>query len=269
MIALNEIVKNKENFEKKYQQMGKRVNLNSIVFLEEKYSKLQLEAKENRTNCNKLCSTVADEINQGKDVGELIAKINSLDKLICKQTKTLEKMYAKINKKLRKLHNPAKGENLLNLHIKTKAKEYSIVDFVEAIGKISVVNITDKSIKNYLKTREDYIFSVDNLPIVLKYKNKYTILASKDDCIKIYDTLVKQLKDNSKVLIQKSIRQLKKPSTEEYRATLSDNSVVDLKLVEEFYSREYSLKYTDPKSDMSKFLNQIDINIYSKNPTIK
>ena len=103
----------------------------------------------------------------------------------------------------------------------------------------------------------------------MKHKNKYSILASKEDCIKIYDNFVKQLKDNSKVLIQKSIKQLKKPSSEEYRATLSDNSVIDLKLIEEFYSREYSLKYTDTKSDMSKFLNQIDINIYSKNPTIK
>jgi hypothetical protein len=99
-------------------------------------------------------------------------------------------MYAKINKKLRKLHNPAKGENLLNLHIKTKAKEYSIVDFVEAIGKISVVNITDKSIKNYLKTREDYIFSVDNLPIVLKHKNKKALTIKSAVLITIASLLI-------------------------------------------------------------------------------
>lgn len=267
MIALNEIVKNKEYFINKYKQMGKSANLDSIVFLEEKYSKLQLEAKNNRSNCNKLCSQVAEQINDKKDVSVLISQINTLDNFINKQTKILDKMYAKINKKLRKLHNPARCENLLNLHIKTKAKDYSVLNFINEINKISTINIINDSIKKYLKTREDYVFTADNLPMIIKYKNKITILATKEDCIQIYDNLVKQLKDNSKVLIQKSIRQLKKQSTDEYRATLSDNSVIDLRLVEEFYSREYSLKYTDKKSDMSKFLNQIDINIYTKNLT--
>lgn len=264
MIALNELVKNSEDFAKKYKLMGKRINLGSILLLEKKFTALQQKTTADRSACNKLCSTVAEMINQNKDMSETIAKINTLDKQINKDTILLNKLYKKINLKLLKLPGLARNENVLNLHIKTKATNFSIDDFVSQITKLSEIEVLKENINTYLQSKESQIFDTQDLPMVLKFKHKISIFLTKKDVVKVYDELVQSLKDNSKVLIQKSIRSMKKESSEEYRAVLPDKSIVDLRLIEEYKSREFGLKYHDNETDMSKFLNQIDIYIFKK-----
>ena len=269
MIALNELIKNSEEFNKKYKLMGKRINLDSILLLEKKFSKLQLKLNTDRSTCNKLCSSVAEMINNNKDTSEIINEINTLDKHINRDTTKLNKMYKKINTKLSKLPNLAKNDNVLNIHIKTKAQDFTINDFVSEISQIAKIQNLSETTKQYLKDKESQIFEMANLPIIIQYKNKISILLTKKEVFNAYDKLVKALKDNSRILIQKSIKSMKKESSEEYRAVLSDKSIIDLKLIEEFNTREFGLKYHDNETDMSKFLNQIDINIYSKNLKIE
>ena len=63
MIALNELVKNYDKYVDKYKLMGKKAKLDSIISLEQKFTKLQQETNAKRSNCNKLCSEVANKIN--------------------------------------------------------------------------------------------------------------------------------------------------------------------------------------------------------------
>ena len=59
MIALNELIKNKELFERRYNIKGLKFNLDIIFDLEEKRKELQLTTEKMRADCNKLCGEVA------------------------------------------------------------------------------------------------------------------------------------------------------------------------------------------------------------------
>lgn len=264
MIALNELVKNYDNYVGKYNLMGKKAKLDSIILLEKKFTKLQQETNAQRSKCNKLCSEVANKINEKEDTSSLIEEINNLDTQINKSTILLNALYNKINIKLSKLPSLPRCENVLNIPIKTTQTNFNVKDFVQEVSKIAEIRELEESTLDFLKSQEDCIFEVEKMPTSIGYKNKITILSTKDDIYKIYDSLIETMKQNAKLLIQKSIRQMKKDSAQEFRVVLSDRSVIDIRLIEEYYSREYSLKYHDSKTDMNKFLNQIDIYLFSK-----
>ena len=264
MIALNELVKNYDNFVDRYKLMGKKAKLDSIIFLEKKFTKLQLETNQERSNCNKLCGNVAEKLRRGESTSSLIDEINSLDKKINSSTAKLTSLYKKINNKLKKLPSYPREDNVLNIPIKTTQTNLGAKDFVNEIAKIAEIRELEETTLDFLKSQENCVFEVEKLPTIVGFKNRISILSSKDDVLKIYDKLIKFLEQNAKLLIKKSIKQMKKESTSEYRTVLADRSVIDIRLVEEYYSREYSLKYHDSKKDMSRFLNQIDIFIYSK-----
>ena len=82
MIALNEIISNKEKFELIYKSMGKNIKLDKIISLEEEFIKLDKKSSELRSECNKLCSEIAEIVNSNSDTNDAISKINSIDKEI-------------------------------------------------------------------------------------------------------------------------------------------------------------------------------------------
>ena len=181
-----------------------------------------------------------------------------------KSTILLNALYNKINDKLSKLPSLPREANVLNLPIKTTQTNFNVKNFLEEISNFGEIKELEESTLDFLKSQEDCIFEVEKMPVVIGFKKQIAILSTKEETLKFYEKLIKILENNAKLLIKKSIRQMDKESTQEYRVVLSDRTIIDIKLIEEYYSREYSLKYHDSKKDMSKFLNQIDIIIYSK-----
>ena len=264
MIALNEIISNKEKFDKKYKFMGKKVKLDKIISLEEDFIKLDKKANELRSNCNKLCGEIAKLINLKCDTSDAILKINSLDKEIISLEKKSSKAMSKINKKLKKLPNPSLEDNALNIPIKTKNTDFSKKDFLEFLNQISDIQNTNQSYKKYIASLEKIVFKAENLPQIIKLKGskkqKFIILCGLD-ALEILNNIQNILTDNAKYLINKSSKQLKKESSKELYSTLSDGTFVTVRFSGEFISREKSIKLYDKNLDMTKFVNIIKLTI--------
>ena len=95
MIALNEIISNKNLFEEKYKLMKKNIKLDKIIQLEENFIILDKKANELRANCNKLCSEIAELVNSNSDTTEALSKINMLEKQISRLEKNHQKQWQK------------------------------------------------------------------------------------------------------------------------------------------------------------------------------
>ena len=80
MIALNELIKNKEIFEDKYKAKGKKTNLKKILDLENKRKILQLKTESDRATCNKLCASVANLKNNDENITKIIFIPNYMNK---------------------------------------------------------------------------------------------------------------------------------------------------------------------------------------------
>ena len=115
MIALNEILTKKEDFEQKYGLMNKKVKLDKIVNLEQKFIVLDKKANELRATCNKICGEFSKLVESNTDVSEALFEINSLDKKINQILSKSQKSMKKINTMLKKLPNPALENNILNI----------------------------------------------------------------------------------------------------------------------------------------------------------
>ena len=264
MIALNEIISNKEKFEEKYNSMGKKIKLNKIIKLEEDFIAYDKKACELRALCNKLCSEIAELINTNSETTEAISKINKIDKEILFYEKKSSKAMNKINKKLNKLPNIPIEKNTLNIAVKTKKTSFSKKEFIDKINNISQIESINQNEKIYLESLKKIVFKAENLPKVIKakgnHKQKYIILCG-SDALSILNDLQNSLTENAKYLTIKSIKSLKKESSKELYATLTDNSFISVKFLGEFLSREKLIKLYDKKLDMTKFVNIIKISI--------
>ncbi len=264
MIALNEIISNKDRFEQKYKLMDKKVKLEKIIQLEEDFIKLDKKAVELRSNCNKFCGEIAELINSNTDTSDAISKINCLDKeIICLEKKSAKAM-SKINKKLNKLPNPSLEDNILNISVKTKLTNFSKENLTETLNQISDIQTVNQNYKKYINSLEKVVFKAENLPQVVKLsgskKQVYVILCG-TNALEILNNIQNTLTDNAKYLTIKSVRQLKKESSKELYATLSDSTFVTMKFSGEFVSREKSIKLYDKNLDMTKFVNIIKVTI--------
>ena len=105
MIALDKLIKNFDEYTNKYKLLNCKADLKQITDLYSKYQSLQKQTEEMRANCNKLCGEIATIKNKGKDVGEKIKQINTLDAQITKNKIILKRAETKLNKKLGKLPN--------------------------------------------------------------------------------------------------------------------------------------------------------------------
>ena len=264
MIALNEIISNKEKFELTYKSMGKKIKLDKIISLEEEFIKLDKKSNSLRSECNKLCAEIAELVNSKSDTSEAISKINNLDKGIIKLEKKSEKAMKKINKKLKKLPNLPLENNTLNLAVKTKNTEFSKEDLIRSINQFSEIEPVEQNYNGFINSIKKVVFKAENLPkiVLLKgsRKQNFVILCG-INAIEILNNLQKTLTENAKYLTIKSIKTLKQESSKELYATLSDKSFVSIKYSGEFVSRENSIKLYDKNIDMTKFVNIIKITI--------
>ena len=173
MIALNELIKNKEEFAKRYELMGKKYNLDKIVDLEQKFIVIDQKKNTARATSNKLCSQVADLINNNKSTIELIQQINQLDKQILHDEHKSSKAMAKINKHLSKLPNLPIDDNILNISYKTSANpDFTFNQFMQELSKIAKPISIKNSPERYLKSIRNRVIKHENLPQCMLFQSK-------------------------------------------------------------------------------------------------
>lgn len=263
MIALNEIISNKEKFEQTYKKMGKNIKLDKIISLEEEFIKLDKKSNELRSKCNKLCSEIAELVDSGTSTANAISKINEIDKNIIKLEKKSSTAMKKINKKLKKLPNLPLDENILNIAVKTKTTKFSKNDFICFLEQFSKIEKVNQNYKNYLNSLKKIVFKAETLPKIIEINGskQQIIILCGTNAIEILKKIENILTENAKYLTIKSIKSLNKESSKEFCATLSDNTFICVKFSGEFVSREKMIKLYDKNLDMTKFINTIKLSI--------
>lgn len=267
MIALNKILENREEFEKKFKLMGKKINLERIVLLEKSFINIDKKASELRAKCNKLCGEIFELINNNLDTKEALSNINKLDKEIIKLSKKSCSSMNKINKIIKKLPNPAIDKNILNISIKTKNNNEvkTINDFINKISEFANIEQTLFSEKKFYSSLKKVVFKSENFPKIIKLgssKSQKVLMMSDNQTInEIYSIIEQILTQNSKFLVLKSIRNLKKYSSKELVSMLYDGTRLSVELLGEYVSRENSVKFYDKTLDMTQFVNMIKITV--------
>jgi len=259
MIALNELIKNRELFERRYLLKGKKVSLNKIFLLEQKRKKLQLETESMRATCNKFCGQIAEKRSSSEDISTLISEIEDIDKNITKNSKILLGQTLKLDKMLQKLHNLPDDENQSNLQLETLGKSSSLQNLETFLNKIAQILPYDESINKLLKKKQNYLFS--ELPTIAKCSDGFMILLKKDQFEEIKTKILDYFKNNAQHIIKFSIKKLPKHCTDAYLVHLDKALSLDIEIVKEFESRKYKIKYRDVQADMTKFVCQINIRL--------
>ncbi len=265
MIALNEILKNKELFENKYKLMGKKVDLDKIIKLEQSFIAKDKLANELRSMCNKRCSEIADAVNLNKDIAQEIKEINKLDRKINSLCKASKKAMAKINARLTKLPNLPQEDNLLSLSIKTHSNPQTKTMFLKDLTNNDCFSISNLSEKKYFRSLQKIVFKKEDLPRLIKLKSnsKHNFLwLCTQNSTEIFDNLQNLLVEIAQFLFKKSIKFLKKDCSKELFAWLSDGTRVSVEFLGEYVSRDYSIKFYDKQLDMTKFVQMIRITIF-------
>ena len=258
MIALNEIIKNREVYERKYRIKGCKVDFEKIFSLTNIMKDLQLATEALRADCNKLCGSVADYRNQNKDVKIVVREIKKIDKTIDFNTKKLFKINKNINLLLKSLDNLPVHENMndevLCSNDNQELTQKTIEAFVESLEKVEIV---DYDIDKQMQYMQNMI--LDNPNQIYKCKNGYLFVTSHDRFDLLQKSLIEFFKDNASKLIRKGVADLSKQSSDSYVAEFSTNSTLLIEIIDEFLSREYKIKYHDDKIDMTKFVKQINL----------
>lgn len=265
MIALNEILKNREKFELQYNRMGVHHNIDKVIKLEQKFIILDDKKNKNRARCNKLCAEIANKINKSEEISSLVKQINSLDKQISSYEKKSKLAMKKINRYLRKLPNLPINDNLNDIEIPSKQNlQFSQDNISSELEKIAKIQTTNNSFKHLIKSYKKRVIKADNLPLIYKINSKNTsqfLIFGKEKLIDLFENLTSFLSKHAISLKQISIIDLKKDSSLEYQGVLSNYSKVSIEFLGEYISREISLKYYDQSLDMTKFVNMIRISI--------
>ncbi len=255
MIALNEIIDNKELFEKKYKSMGKSIDLTPFVILENKRKIVQIEAENLRADTNKLCASVAES----KNAKELVKQINRNNLKIKRKMKRLDVLGKQIDNKLKTLPNIAYFDNELNLQLETAKSTSKTSDFISYLNDKYDIKTYKYSIKCFVKSLRNRLFQESELPVAVQTKSGLVILADAENAKKIETDLLEYLKSNAKYLVLPAIKNLNHSSLAEYVATLNDTESLKLEIKGEYFTRGYKIKYKNTKLDTTKFLYQIDI----------
>lgn len=259
MIALNEIIKNKELFLNRYKLKGRRISLKKLFNLESKNKELQLKTESMRSNCNKLCGIIAELRNKNQDTSSLIFEINKLDMQIKKNNKLLARTNNQINKILSKLHNLPDDENLTNLQLETKNKATNLENLESFLNKVSTIKISDTTTNKYLYKLHDVI--LDSLPQVIKCNDGYVILSNLNNFETLKEQLLNYFKLNAEHLIKVSIKKISKECASSYLVHLNKTLSLNVDIIREYNTRSHKIKYHDTTTDMTKFVNQINIKI--------
>ena len=260
MIALNELLKNLDEYEKAYKLMGLKVNLNVFVELEEKLKQTQLDFEHKRALCNKMCGELIIKNTAGNNTTEDIKKIEKLDAEASKLQKKLAKITNKINSKLAKLDNKPDNLNTKHLQIDTNKKESSISDLKKFFDSNYKTEQYKKSNKSFIKTQVEKVFDQKTLPFITNTKDGAVILCSLQDIDEVLEILLNFFKQNSLSIIEKAITNIDKSSAREFLIHLQNSVYIKMEVKREYFSRQFKIKYKDTSTDMTKFVNQININ---------
>ncbi len=259
MIALNELLNQREKYEETYKAMGLKENLNSIVELESKRKKLQLKAEELRAKNNRDCANIAKLRKGNLDTTSAMHDILETEKEIKSLQKDLSFMEKCINSKLKKLHNLPDSLNELNLQIDTKGNKSNFTEFTSLLKSFMNSYNSLHTTTGYVKKLKMRVFDESELPICVFSRNGILILVPDYDLDKTLKKLFNYFNENAMNVVQLSFKNLKKSSTAEYLIQFNEKQIIKLELKREFYTRQYKLKYKNKSLDMTKFVNQIDI----------
>lgn len=259
MIALNELIKDIEKYKIAYKLMGIKTNLNIFVMLENKLRIAGQEFEHSRANCNKKCGELIKKQSNNIDTKAELAEIEKLDKQTLKLQARFNKINKRVNRKLNKLPNLPDEDNITHLQIETSKTTSTIDNLKSFVEKLSKINTSNQKLSLFLKGETDKIFAEEDLPQITYCKDGILIFTKKDATSDIFEQLLNYFKENSISIIKQSIKSLKCSSSKEYLIHLNDNLYLKLELKREFFSRKYKIKYHDNATDMTKFVNQIDI----------
>ncbi len=260
MIDLNDLLKNIDTYKERYAKKGLKVNLDYFVFAEEARKKLQLDTEKLRALCNKLCGEVPKFREKNQDTAELIKQITLIDLVIKENIKVLEKYNKAINKKLRKLHNLPEFDNQFNEQIITrKTSDLTLATLEQLIVQNTKVIYHKGSIKNYLKSNRNMLFSEEKMPIVVRANDGYTFLCNEADVSRIQKLFYDFFYENSLSMIRVSSRRMNRANTESFFMHLNKREACFFEINKQFYTREYNVKYRSRDIDMTKFVNQLNI----------
>ena len=262
MIALNELISNQELFKSKYKLMGKRYNklIDSIIALSKDFSLLDKQNNTLRADCNKKCGEIAELVNQKKPTNKEIREIDCLNNTIFKNDKILRNKFQILNKKLKHLHNLPIDDNVLNIQLKTTCDEnYNKDTFIKTLKTFG--KATQVKQKNMLALYKNVVLKEDDMPFWCVH-NKKMVGFFKENARDFYDKILDELLNHSKFLIKKSIKALKKCSSLGFVATLYDDTNISVDFSGEYLSRNYAIKYKNKKLDMTKFAENILIEIH-------
>ena len=259
MIALNELIKDIEKYKTAYKLMGIKTNLNIFVVLENKLRTAGQNFEHSRSTCNKKCGELIKKQSNNIDTRAELAEIEKLDKHTQILQNKFNKINKKINRKLEKLPNLPDEDNVTHLQIETSKTTSSIENLISFVEKLYKFNSSNQSLSSFLKGETDKIYAEENLPQTTICKDGILIFTKKDAVNDIFEQLLNYFKENSISIIKQSIKSLKRSSSKEYLIHLNQNLYLKLELKREFFSRKYKIKYHNNATDMTKFINQINI----------
>lgn len=260
MIALNELLNNLDKYSQKYQQIGFKANLDKIKKLENNRKEVQLLSEDLRAKCNKQASEIATIKLQGKNFKKELNAVLALDKKINKLNKKLENQGKAINKQLKKLRNLPETVIAENQDISCAKNPKSIDEFTDLIFEKKGYKIfsSNNTTNSYIKDVRGRLFEENALPCLTKCADGIICFFTDFDLQTEFEAILNTLK-----LCASKITRIKSSNTaissaDEYVAALADGDI-NLELIKEFNTREFSIKYKNSKIDMTKFVNQINI----------
>ncbi len=259
MIALNKLLENFEEFEKTYELMGLKINLSVFVELEQKLKNVQLELEGKKALCNKLCGELIKKNVAGQKTTEELKEIKELESEISKLQTKFDNVSSSINTKLKMLPNLPDNKNISHLQIETTKTECNLNDLKLEIEKFCSVESSLFTKAEFVKAQAGKQFSQDNLPKATYLQKGIVILCTEDQVDVITQNLINYFKSNSLSMIERSITKIKKSSARELFVHLKPQMYLKFEVKREFFSRKYKFKYRDKKTDMTKFVNQIDL----------
>lgn len=273
MIALNELLDNVNHYQDMYNKIRYKTNLNYFIEKETERKKLQLEFEHLRANCNKQCNILAKMKKNGEDFSDIFNEILTDEKILDDMQIRLDKYNNQINKELKKLPNvPDVFLDKKIYIVKNSTGDLSISTFNEYIDRLNqylsinfdskfnfVAKNTFKNEVSYLGSIKNQIYEESNAFQEILLSNNSVFLAPEFAINNLLSAIINFTSNISQNLYKVKTTSTSKSSSAEFIAKINDNLRIKISLKREYLTRLYNLKYKNKSIDMTKFLNQINI----------
>ncbi len=267
MIALNELVSKKDEFERLYQVKGKSFDLDFILKKTKLLKEFQLESEHKRAECNKLCGTVPQKLNDDAELKVLMKKINMLDKSSIKFKKKAMNIEKIINHRLEVFDNLPDYEIQDNLNLSNIGKELTDEKMFEFFRGLCNNKIFDENVSDVLKFRQNRIFDENEFPAIYGDLNhEFLLLCTENEVNQLLNKILEFFKLKASSVTQIATDKLSFESASEYCIELNEQDVLKINMIREFWTRKFKIKYKDSSVDATKFVNQINFKLIKKMP---